>query len=108
MGILFYILLCFFLILFYKFNHIKLIDPLSIVIILNILFPFVLYPIVFSFTFDSFYEGFDYFENIKIPLLIILIIFIFWSIGFFLSSNNKQFNLEEFKMKKRDSSFAFF
>jgi oligosaccharide repeat unit polymerase len=108
MGVCFYLFLCFFVILFYRLNRVKLIDPVSIVLILNFLFPFVLYPVVFSFTFDSFIEGLEYFDSIKIPLLIILIIFVFWIIGFSLSSNKKEFNLEGFRMKKIDSSFAYF
>ena len=108
MGLLFWFLLLFCIVLFYKLNYVRLTDPVSIVLLLHIFLPFVLYPIVFSFTFDSFNAILEYFENIKISMLIILVIFMFWALGFMMSVKKGGFSLDKFRIKKRDKLFAFF
>lgn len=106
MGLVFFILICFAILVFYKVFAIQIFEPISILLILTFFFPFVFYPLLKSFSFDSISQSIAYFNEIREPLLIVFIVFIFWTLGIATLKARTKFKLKPFKFKESDRYFA--
>jgi oligosaccharide repeat unit polymerase len=106
MGLFFFILICLSIIVFYKMCSIQIFEPISILLILTFFLPFVFYPLLKSFSFDSNSQSIAYFNEIKEPLFIVLIVFVFWALGIATLKDRSTFKLKPFNFKERDRYFA--
>lgn len=103
----YFILLCISIFLFYKIYRIQLFEPVSILILFSFFLPFVFYPILKSLTYDTLDQSLEYFHEMQETLLIVFVVFIFWALGIGTVRKRKSFKINQpFNYKIRDRHFA--